>query len=61
MYRQKVAGQARYDTELQIELGKIVDRVRQTRESSVLMDNQVSSSCRNQKTSRTGARAADSR
>jgi hypothetical protein len=49
MYRQKVASQARNSTELQIELDKIVDRVRQTKESSILMDNQVSPSCRTQK------------
>jgi hypothetical protein len=39
LYRQKVAGQARNSTELQIELDKIVDRVRQTKESSVVMDH----------------------
>jgi hypothetical protein len=37
-FRQKVAGEARYDTGLQIELDKIIDRVRQTKESSILMD-----------------------
>ena len=74
LYRQKIASQARGNTELEIELGKIVDRVRQAKESSMTMDNrrftapveeiegtveaasdQVSSSCRNQRTSRAGA------
>jgi hypothetical protein len=55
LYRQKVASQARNSTELQIELDKIVDRVRQTKESSVVMDNQVSPSCRTPKTSRARA------
>jgi hypothetical protein len=69
LYRQKVASAARGNTELQIELDKIVDRVRQTKESSITMDNrrftapveeiegtvdsasdQVSPSCRTQKT-----------
>ena len=39
LYRQKVAGQAKNDTSTQIELGKIIDRVRQTKESSVTMDD----------------------
>ena len=74
LYRQNVASQAGNNTELEIELGKIVDRVRQTKESSITMDSrrftapveeiegtvdsasgQVSSSCRNQRTSRAGA------
>jgi hypothetical protein len=55
LYRQKVASQARNNTELKIELDKIVDRVRQTKESSVVMDNQVSPSCPTQKTSRARA------
>jgi hypothetical protein len=38
-YRQHVAAQAHDDTGLQIELDKIVDRVRQVKESSILMDN----------------------
>jgi hypothetical protein len=36
-YRQKLASEARYDTGLQIELDKIVDRVCQTKESSIRM------------------------
>jgi hypothetical protein len=48
-FRQKVAGEARYDTETQIELDKIIDRVRQVKESSVPMDNQGFPSCRQQK------------
>jgi hypothetical protein len=74
LYRQKVTSEARNNTELEIELGKIVDRVRQTKESSITMDNwrftapveeiegtvdsaldQVSPSCRKQRTSRAGA------
>jgi hypothetical protein len=39
LYRQKVSSAARGNTELEIELGKIVDRVRQTKESSITMDN----------------------
>jgi hypothetical protein len=38
-YRQRVSGDARNNTELEIELEKIVDRVRQTKESSIRMDN----------------------
>lgn len=38
MYRQRVASQARNDTGLQIELDKIVDRVRQVKDSSITMD-----------------------
>ena len=38
LYRQKIAGQAKNDTGLQIELDKIVDRVRQTKDSSIPMD-----------------------
>jgi len=37
-YRQHVAAQAHDDTGLQIELDKIVDRVRQVKESSIVMD-----------------------
>lgn len=68
-FRQKVAGEARYDTGLEIELDKIIDRVRQTKESSIRMDrrrfteeveeidlNQVFPSCRTTKTSRTCGR-----
>jgi hypothetical protein len=39
LYRQKVSSEARNNTELEIELSKIVDRVRQTKESSITMDN----------------------
>ena len=45
-YRQKISGDARYDTGLQIKLDKIIDRVRQTKGSSVLIYNQVFPSCR---------------
>jgi hypothetical protein len=38
LFRQRVASQARNNTGLQIELDKIIDRVRQVKESSVLMD-----------------------
>jgi hypothetical protein len=36
-FRQKVASEAQHDTQLQIELDKIIDRVRQTKESSIRM------------------------
>jgi hypothetical protein len=39
VFRQKIASQAHHDTELQIELDKVIDRVRQTKESSIRMDN----------------------
>lgn len=39
LYRQRVASEARNDTSLQIELDKIIDRVRQVKESSVMMDD----------------------
>jgi len=54
-FRQKVAGDAKYDTGLEIELEKIIDRVRQTKESSIRMDHQVFLSCRPTKTSRARA------
>lgn len=38
-YRQKLQSEAHHNTSLQIELDKIIDRVRQTKESSILMDN----------------------
>lgn len=38
LYRQKVAGEARHNTELQIEPDKIMDRVRQVKESSIRMN-----------------------
>jgi hypothetical protein len=56
IFRQKIASQARDSTEMQIELDKITDRVRQAKESSIRMDNQVSSSCRTQKLSHTRGR-----
>lgn len=37
-YRQKLSADAKYDTGLQIELDKIIDRVRQVKESSIRMD-----------------------
>jgi hypothetical protein len=67
VFRQKVASQAHHDTELQIELDKIIDRVRQTKESSIRMDNwrftapvenQGSPSCLTQKLSRTRGRGS---
>ena len=57
VFRQKIASDAHHNTELQIELDKIIDRVRQTKESSIRMDNQVSPSCLTQKLSRTRARS----
>lgn len=39
LYRQKVAGEARHNTALEIELDKIMDRVRQVNESSIQMDH----------------------
>ena len=54
-FRQKVAGDAKFDTGLDIDLEKIIDRVRQTKESSIRMDNQVFPSCRPTKPSRTRA------
>ena len=49
-YRLKVGKQAQGNTELQIEYEKILDRVRQSKESVVRMDDrhfhQVSPSCR---------------
>ena len=38
MFRQRLSSQASNDTGLQIELDKIVDRVRQVKESSIVMD-----------------------
>jgi len=38
LFRQRLSSQARNDTGLQIELDKIVDRVRQVKESSIVMD-----------------------
>ena len=37
-FRQKLSADAKYDTGLQIELDKIIDRVRQVKESSIRMD-----------------------
>jgi hypothetical protein len=62
-YRLKVGKQAQGNTELQIEYEKILDRVRQTKESVVRMDDrhfhQVSPSCRPKKN--LGTRAGDGR
>jgi hypothetical protein len=49
-FRQKVASELGDNTGLRIEYEKILNRVRQTRESSIRMDNQVSPSCRKQNT-----------
>jgi hypothetical protein len=38
LYRQKIASEAHHNTALQIELDKIVERVRQMKESSIRMD-----------------------
>ena len=38
LFRQRLSSQARNDTGLEIELDKIVDRVRQMKESSIVMD-----------------------
>jgi hypothetical protein len=39
LYRQKISSQAKGDTGLKIELDKIIDRVRQVKESSIRMDS----------------------
>ena len=52
IFRQKVGNDSQDNTELRIEYEKILDRVRQTRESVIRMENQVSLSCRAQNTSR---------
>ncbi len=52
IFRQKVGNDSQDNTELRIEYEKILDRVRQTRESVIRMENQVSPSCRTQNTSR---------
>ena len=49
IFRSKVGTDSQDDTELKIEYEKILDRVRQTRESVIRMDNQVFPSCRTQK------------
>jgi hypothetical protein len=54
-YRQKIASEAHGNTELQIELEKIIERVRQVKESSAQRNNQVFSSCLTQNPSRTRA------
>ena len=59
IFRQAVANQAEDNTEMRIEYERILERVRQTKESVIRMDDQVSPSCLNQKTSR--ARAGNRR
>jgi hypothetical protein len=59
IFRQKVGNDSQDNTELRIEYEKILDRVRQTRESVIRMDNQVFPSCRTQNTSRARAGKAD--
>ena len=54
-YRQKVGSQAQGNTELEIEYEKILNRVKQTRESVIKMNDQGSSSCRTQNPSRAHA------
>ena len=54
-YRQKLGSEIGDNNELRIEYEKIINRVRQTKESSIRMDNQVSPSCRNQNHSRARA------
>ena len=56
IFRQKVGEQAQDNTELRIEYEKILERVRQTKESVIRMEDQVSPSCLTQKTPRAGAR-----
>jgi hypothetical protein len=55
IFRSKVGNDSQDNTELRIEYEKILDRVRQTRESVIRMDNQVFPSCRTQNTSRARA------
>jgi hypothetical protein len=55
IFRQKVGHDSADNTELRIEYEKILDRIRQTRESVIRMENQVSPSIRNQNTSRARA------
>lgn len=55
IFRQKVGNDSQDSTELRIEYEKILDRVRQTRESVIRMENQGSPSCRTQNPSRARA------
>ena len=59
-FRLKVGNQARDNTELQIEYEKILERVRQTKESVIRMQDQVSPSCPTTKTSRGRGRSSAS-
>jgi hypothetical protein len=52
IFRSKVGNDSADNTELRIEYEKILDRVRQTRESVIRMDNQVSPSCQPKNASR---------
>ena len=52
IFRSKVGADSADNTELRIEYEKILDRVRQTRESVIRMDNQVSPSCQPKNASR---------
>jgi hypothetical protein len=51
VFRQAVGEQSQDNTELRIEYEKILDRVRKTKDSSIRMEDQVSSSCGNKTTS----------
>jgi hypothetical protein len=55
IFRQAVGKQTEDNTELRIEYERILERVRQTRESVIRMEDQVPPSCRNQKPTRTRA------
>jgi len=59
-FRLKVGNQARDNTELQIEYEKILERVRQTKESVIRMQDQVSPSCPTTKHSRVRGRSSAS-
>ena len=59
-FRLKVGNQARDNTELQIEYEKILERVRQTKESVIRMQDQVSPSCPTTKLSRGRGRSSAS-
>jgi hypothetical protein len=52
IFRSKVGADSADNTELRIEYEKILDRVRQTRESVIRMENQVSPSCQPKNASR---------
>jgi hypothetical protein len=49
IFRQAVASQSEDNTEMRIEYERILERVRQTKESVIRMQDRVSPSCRNQK------------